>query len=217
MKDLVKNFLTESEENRIIESVKNAEKKTSGEIVPMIVSTSYDYPIADIAGASLFSLPLALIGAHFIGPLFAVGTQNVWVFLGFEIILFFLFYVIVKNVLFLKRMFISDNQILEEVREAAVINFYKHGLHRTCGETGIIIFISLFEKKVWVLGDRGINEKIGEGSWEEIASGIASGIKNKRQTDAICEAIDQVGSILQKHFPIKHDDKDELKNLILEK
>ena len=44
----------------------------------------------------------------------------------------------------------------EEVQEAVLTAFFKEELYRTRDETGILIFISVFEHKVWVLADRGI-------------------------------------------------------------
>jgi putative membrane protein len=46
---------------------------------------------------------------------------------------------------------------------------------------------------------------------------VIDGIKQKRQTDAICEAVEEIAYLLKTHFPIKPDDTDELKNLIIEK
>jgi putative membrane protein len=123
---------------------------------------------------------------------------------------------IIKRSVFLKRLFISDHQIEEEVQEAALTNFYTKGLYRTKDETGILIYISILERRVWVLADRGINEKVKKEAWKEIVDMIISGIKNKSQGQAICDAIEKTGAILSEHFPRKKDDKDELDNLIIE-
>ena len=77
--------------------------------------------------------------------------------------------------------------------------------------------ISVFERRVWVLADRGINAKVAEGQWDEVVKMITDGIKQKRLADAICEAVEKIGALLRLHFPIKPDDTDELKNLIIGK
>jgi putative membrane protein len=46
---------------------------------------------------------------------------------------------------------------------------------------------------------------------------ITAVIKKKRPADAICEAVEKIGALLKENFPIKPDDTDELKNLIIEK
>ncbi|HPL17994.1 MAG TPA: TPM domain-containing protein [Spirochaetota bacterium] len=207
-------FLSEDDRARITDAVKKAEKSTSGEIVPMVVSASDRYPLASVIGALGLSIPLALPGAWFLGPLAGMGRHDMWIFLGVETVLFLVAYLLVDNVLWLRRLFISEQEMMDEVRTAALASFYQNGLHRTRDETGVLIFISVFEKKVWVLGDRGIHGKVGDDSWKEIVSMITEGIKNRKQGDAICRAVERAGEILAKHFPIKAGDRDELPNLI---
>jgi len=139
-----------------------------------------------------------------------------WLFLGIITVLFILCQQIIKHTHRLNRLFISDREIEEEVEEAAITGFFREGLYRTRDETGILIFISVFERRVWVLADRGINEKVKQGQWDEIVGMIIEGIKNNDQASAICKAIEEVGRILKEHFPIKADDRDELQNLIIE-
>jgi putative membrane protein len=95
--------------------------------------------------------------------------------------------------------------------------FYTKGLYRTRDETGVLVLISVFERRVWILADRGINVKVPERQWDDIVKMITVGIKQKRSADAICEAVKKIGELLKTHFPIKPDDTDELKNLIVEK
>jgi len=216
MKNLAKQFLTDADRKEITDAVKEAEQLTSGEIVPMIVSASYHYPMADVIGGVIFALPISLILTYFIGGWLWMGTQNMWLFLGILTILFIVFQQVVKNILWIKRLFISKREIEEEVEEAAVTSFFGEGLYRTRDETGVLVFISVFEHKVWVLADRGINEKVSKGQWDEIVNVIIDGIKQKNQTEAICQALKMVGELLYTHFPIKADDRDELKNLIVE-
>jgi len=104
----------------------------------------------------------------------------------------------------------------EEVREAAHVQFFRKGLYRTREETGVLIYISVFERRVWVLGDRGINAVIPEAHWNGVVGMIVQAIKGGRQTEGICRAVGEVASILQGKFPIKRGDQNELENLIVE-
>ncbi|MGD9215855.1 MAG: TPM domain-containing protein, partial [Desulfobacteraceae bacterium] len=81
--------------------------------------------------------------------------------------------------------------------------------------TGVLIFISVFEHKVWVLADHGINAKIEKETWKQIVRTITDGIRNGQPADAICTAVQKVGKILETHFPIKPDDTNELNNVIV--
>ncbi len=216
MANLAEKFLSKQDREKINSAVKEAEKHTSGEIVPMIVSRSYHYPMSDVIGGIAFAFPLSLILTYFIGGWLWIGDFNLWLFLGLIAILFTVFHQIIRHSRGLKRLFISEREIDEEVEEAAITSFFREGLYRTRDETGILILISVFERKVWMLADRGINEKVKEGQWDEIVSMIIEGIKNNNQADAICKAVDEIGRILREHFPIKADDTNELKNLIVE-
>lgn len=216
MKDLSQSFLSTEDRERIIATVRTAEQETSGEIVPMIVSSSYDYPMANSIGAAILALPLALVAAVFTGEWLWIGSQNMWLFLFYQILLFIVFHILVKRNLWLKRCFISQREMDEEVEEAATTSFYHQGLHRTRDETGVLIFISVFEQKVWVLADRGINQKVSADQWRDVVRMIVGGIKDNRPAEAISEGIERVGAILKAHFPVKADDVDELANLIVE-
>ncbi|MFC1580316.1 TPM domain-containing protein [Thermodesulfobacteriota bacterium] len=215
MKDLSRKFLYESERQRIMERVKKAETLTSGEIVPLIVSSSFNYPMANVLGGALFGFFLALILTPVVGRQLWLGPSNMWLFIGFFVSSFIVCYILVKMVPWLKRVFISKTEMESEVNEAAITAFYREGLNKTRDETGILIFISVFEHKVCVLADKGINNKVHEGQWDEIVAMIIDGIKKKRQADAICEAIEKVALLLREHFPIRPDDRDELENLIV--
>jgi putative membrane protein len=217
MKDLAKTFLSDDDRTRVKTAVKKAEKLTAGEIVVMIISASYQYPVAIVIGAAAFALPLALILTPLLGGWLWIGGQNMWLFLGFLTAFFILFHEIIKRIPRLKRLFISRREIDAEVEEAAITSFFKHDLYRTRDATGVLVLISVFERRVWILADRGINAKVPEGQWDDIVEMITDGIKQKRSADAICEAVEKIGEILKRNFPIKPDDSDELENLIIEK
>jgi len=209
MKNLADKFLNDSDKEKIVNSVKEVEKITSGEIVPMVVSSSYHYPLSNVLGG--FSIALILS----VAVMFIMNNENMWTFLGIFMVLFIILHELVKHVFPLKRLFLSDKEIEEEVEEAAIKNFFLKGLYKTRDETGVLIFISVFERKVWILADRGINSKVGKDTWKEIVDLITLGIKNRKQSDAIVQAVKRVGDILKENFPVKHDDTDELDNLII--
>jgi putative membrane protein len=216
MKNLAKNFLSGDDRDKISAAVQAAEKRTSGEIVPMVVSASYHYPMADVIGAAAICLPLAIVLTHLIGSGLWIGGQNLWLFLGLFALLFPACYLLVGRTPALKRHFVSRREMDEEVQEAAVTRFYQEGLYRTRDETGVLIFISVFERRVWVLADRGINAKVEPGQWDGVVATIVAGIRQRRPADAICAAVQTVADILQAHFPVRPDDTDELRNIIVE-
>jgi putative membrane protein len=215
MQTLSQQFLTPAEQDKISALVQQVEQQTSGEIVPMVVSASHSYPVAMIYGATVLALPLALLLMPIIGGLFWLGSQNIWVFLLLFILLYGIFHSLVQRFSWLKRLFLSTKQIDAEVREAAMTSFFTEKLYQTQEANGILIFISLLERKVWVLADSGINARIDPQQWEKIVTLITQGIKEKRQCEAICAAILEIGEILKTHFPARKNNPNELHNLIL--
>ena len=159
MKNLAETLLSDTDQQRIETVVAATEKRTAGEIVCMIVSSSYHYAMANVLGATAFALPMALLAAHFLGGWLWIGTQNMWLFLGLFAIFFALLHWIIGSCPTLKRLFISRREIDEEVEEAAVNSFFRKGLYRTRDANGVLLFISVFEHKVWLLADKGIHEK----------------------------------------------------------
>jgi putative membrane protein len=215
MKNLAETFLSKTDQKRIASVVADTEKRTAGEIVCMIVSSSYHYPLADVLGATAFALPLTLLSTHFLGGWLWLGTQNMWLFIGLFALLFALLRWIVGRCPALKRLFISRREIDEEVEEAAVNGFFKKGLYRTRDATGVLLFISVFEHKVWLLADKGIHERVPQEEWNQLVGRITHGIRNGQSAEAICKAIHEIGDLLHTHFPIKPGDTDELANLII--
>jgi putative membrane protein len=79
----------------------------------------------------------------------------------------------------------------------------------------VLIFISLLERKVWILGDRGINAKMGHNAWKGLVSELTQGIKENRAADALCTVIIKLGDTLAEHFPKKDDDTNELPDKVI--
>ncbi|MDX2478754.1 MAG: TPM domain-containing protein [Desulfuromusa sp.] len=204
-------FFSTEEKERIEAAVKAAEAKTSGEIVPMVVSSSHEYPRADLIGGGTLALAVGLICS------WAFGGESIWWFLPIFIVGFFIFQQVIRNLPDFKRKLIHPDELTAEVKEKAMVSFLEHELHETRDRTGILILISLFEHRVQVLADSGINAKVPEHTWEEIVDIIIKGLKTGDACTATCQAIERCGELLQEHFPRKHDDTDELQNLVVEK
>jgi len=219
MKDPVRRFFSEADQERIRDRVREIEKTTSGELVPMIVSASSHYPGAGALGAMVFGFAVAFLADVALG--FARlwrGFQplDIWLFPAVFGVVFFAVLALERFFPSLKRPFIHDADSGAEVGEAAFAAFYRHGLAHTRNRTGILIFISIFERKVHVIADEGIHAKVGDDSWKRAVELVVGGFKSGRPTEAVCDAIAYCGKLLAEHFPRKRGDTDELDNLIVE-
>lgn len=202
-------FFTEAEGRQIAATIAGVEKKTSGEVVAMVVAASDTYPEARLlAGLSIGGLAALLITDLFLAdnlgyfvPLLLCGTIGVSS--------------LAKIFPPLLRLFIPASRLEARVAERALRAFYEKKLHTTRDNTGVLFFISLLERKVWILADSGIYQKISQETLMAHATDIAVGIKQGQACHALCREIETVGVILARHFPIKTDDANELSNEVL--
>ena len=197
-------FFTDSEKLRIRESVRAVEKGTSGEIATMVVDQSDGYLEAEVLGGILLSGLVALIIS------IAVQHVTIWTFVPIVCVLYFPSRLLFMRFPRLKIPFVNKKRMMHAVQERAVRAFYEKGLYRTRDENGILIFISILERKVWILGDRGVNVKIPPETWQAHANEISQGIREGRPCDALCKVIESCGRVLEEHFPRKEDDTNEL-------
>ncbi len=208
-------FLTSAEQQKVTEAVQAAERITSGEIVPMVVSRSHDYPMAAVFCSISLVLPSALLLTHIIGGRYWIGAQNMWLFLTLFAVLYALVYPLALRSDKLKRFFLNPKHVEQEVEKSALAAFYSEELHKTRDANGILLYISVMEQKVWLLADSNINAKIDQQEWDSTITDLTTGIKAGKSGEAICEAIRRIGEILRTHFPYQKDDEDELHNLII--
>jgi len=214
-KSQAQSFFSAEEQKRICDTVHSAELKTSGELVPMIMSESHSYPMAAVRGGVFIALITALLLTSPIAEMFWLEPGNLWVFLSLFFPLFCIAHFTINRSYKLKRWFLFNDEMDAEVQNAALTSFFTERLYKTRDENGILIFISLLEHRAWVLADSGINERIPHEQWQEAVSIITRGIHEKKQCDALCQAIEMIGDILEKEFPVRKDDTNELSNLII--
>lgn len=209
MNDPVNRFLTEQEKRLIEERIRAAEKTTSGEIVVKVVAASDPYPMAGLLGSSMLSFTIT------IAAMLVAGSRDMWMFLGIFGVLYIVLNELFRRIALLKRPFVPAADMHEEVDQAAAAAFYRRGIHDTVDRTGILIYISVFEHRVQVIADKGINAMVDPHLWQEIVDTIIGGIRNKRQGAAIADAVERCGRILAEHFPLKPGDRNELGDSVI--
>jgi putative membrane protein len=209
MKKSAATFFTEEEKKKITAATRQVELQTSGEVAVMVVDHSDIYRDAEIIGGAVFGS----IAAFALTEIFFHAL--IWYYIPLSILFFFPFKRLTGLIPELKAIFIGVGRKDEAVRRRALMAFYEKGLYKTCDNTGVLFFISLLEHKVWVLADKGIYEKIHQDTLNHFASVVTQGIKDGRACDALCQAISEVGQPLAEHFPVKHDDTNELSDDVM--
>lgn len=95
-------------------------------------------------------------------------------------------------------------------RERAILHFHRMGMTGTAGRTGVLLYLSLAEHQAVLLADRAINEKVPEGTWQGIIDRLVEGIRARRGAGAVAQAVGEVAERLAAHFPRRPDDVNEL-------
>lgn len=203
------NFFSASEKGKIRSLVRKAEQGTSGEIAIMVVDDSDSYGEAEILGALLLSAFISLV--------FVVSIHHVtiWSFIPAVLLFWLPAHYLMRRFPRLKLALAGKRRLEEAVRERAIRAFFQKELYRTREETGILIFISILEHKVWILGDRGINQRIDQQSWFAIAGELAGKIREGNHFEGLCTTIEKLSGMLALHFPKKSDDTNELPDEVI--
>jgi len=199
MKVRAKDFFSKAEKTAIKHAVTEAEKQTTGEIAVKVVDACDRYRDAEILGSVLLSGLFALIAS------LLLNHTSIWFYIPATFVLFFPSWYLFRKVPHLKLALVSDRDAAHEVSEEAIHTFYERGLHRTKHGTGVLIFISLLERRVWILGDKGINDKVAPAFWNSLVTELTKGIREGKALDALCSVIAKCGTELSEHFPGRHD------------
>ena len=208
----VKALFSERDLEAVRHAVAVAEGETSGEIVPFVVDASDAYEGASWKGAALGALGAALVAAvvHAAAGLWGVGALWIGLPAAAGGALGFLFTAFVPAV---KRSLVPPDVLTRRVRRRAAVAFLDEEVFSTEDRTGILLFLSLFERRVVVLGDSGINAKVGEEEWAAITNDIAAGIHDGRPGEALVEGIGACGRLLARRgVEIRPGDRNELRD-----
>lgn len=219
MRNLAETFLTPQEQALVTEAVHSAEGKTSGEIVPMIVSASSDYRLSIAMGVLLIAVPVAFLCTELLTMwLWLTVTTGMALFTLLSIIFFLLLFQLISRMPLLaalRQRLLLPHEVAEMVHKSAVAAFYAESLYETQARNGILLYISVLEKKAFILADKGINARIDQSTWDSIMHELTAGIKRGERCAAICAAVTAIGNLLVEQFPVAADDVDELHDLII--
>ncbi|HVE41680.1 MAG TPA: TPM domain-containing protein [Planctomycetota bacterium] len=218
---MVASKLFSAEDRKAISAaVTDAERKTSAEIVPVVATISDRYERAEdlvgillayVAVAATWTLPQQLLAASdwegsaefrlqlpFVLGVIAVGWM-VGLFLA-------------RMFPWLKRLALTQRTMTARVLIAAHHAFDSLHAHKTVGGTGVVVYVSLFERRVCVWADRKVSEKIPEAEWKSITEQLIHALRDGKPRDGFVEAIRKAGELLAKPFPVQPGDTNELSN-----
>ena len=106
----------------------------------------------------------------------------------------------------------ADTKCSGDPVQNAVAQFERLKMHETKDRNGVLIYIATEDRKLAIIGDQHINEKVSLDYWETTKNQLITAFKKGEYVTGITEAIADVGKKLKVHFPYLSDDKDELTN-----
>ncbi|MEO6302955.1 MAG: TPM domain-containing protein [Bacteroidia bacterium] len=111
------------------------------------------------------------------------------------------------------RLHIENFCFGNEITRAGKV-FTKLKMHQTKERNGVLIYIATLSRKVAVIGDEGIHQKLGNEFWQKVVNDLISKFKENKKAEALAGCIVECGEQLGKFFPRSSDDTNELTNTI---
>jgi putative membrane protein len=102
------------------------------------------------------------------------------------------------------------------VRRRAVTVFRAAAEKRTVGRTGILIYLSMGERRAEIVADEAILKVTDDHTWGEAMAALLEHVREGRPGEGICAAIERVGGVLAEHFPRSEGDTNEIPDKLIE-
>jgi len=214
-------FLTKEQLGAVEAAVVAAEKKTSVEIVPVVATASGRYDRAeDLAGLWLGSALMCTLWYVWPVPHVEVGDWSASFpvqYVGWLAALlggFVVGAIIATKVGWLRRLLTPKKELVAEVRQRAREAFFDQRIHHTGGATGVLVYVSLFERTVCILADAAVMKVLPEGEIDRLCAALTAKMKTA-PAEGMVETIASLGETLSVPLPRAEDDVDELENAVV--
>ena len=183
--------------------VKKIETTTDAELVLVVRARSGSYRHADY----LFGALLAFAGLLFL--LFSpFDFHQYWV--AIDVALLFLLGTFGASRSNTLRRFLTSEKFRDEaVRTSAAAMFYEAGIANTTAEMGLLIYLSILERRLELIADRGVLKGVNALEWNQTLFDLhQAGRKPEPQT--LLAALESLGGLLANHLPATGENPNEL-------
>ncbi len=107
-----------------------------------------------------------------------------------------------------------ESKCKEEVLDRAAWLFKKLKMNETKDRNGVLIYLSINDRKFAILGDSGINKVVPDGFWNEIKEMMIGHFGRGEFAVGLINGIEKAGQQLKQYFPWQTDDTNELSDEI---
>lgn len=201
-------IVTKEEQDRLARLIGEAERTTAGEIVAVVLHKSASYGSYRIATTAVLALLCVSVGHLSLPWLTAMELLGAQALLGVVI------YFLLGRPTLLCRITpraVQKQAVSDRVKQL----FIERGVTETRDRSGVLILLSALERRVEILGDRGIHEHLGDDAWRAMVNELTRAIGSGKAADGLAKIIKRLGSELSAKFPARPDDTDELPNQIV--
>ena len=183
--------------------VQKIETTTDAELVLVVRARSASYRHADY----LFGSLLAFAGLLFL--LFApFDFHQYWV--AVEVALLFVLGAFLSSSSnWLRRLLTREKFRNEAARTGAAAMFYEAGIANTNAEMGVLIYLSILERRLELIADRGVLTGVNALEWNQILSQLHEAGKTP-EPDTILSGLTDLGELLGRHLPATGENPNEL-------
>jgi putative membrane protein len=208
-------LLDDGQRAAIRQAVADAEARSGAELVPVLVERSDGYAAADWRGA-LAGVFLG-VAAHGVAPGLAGWSRwAAW----FPLLLALagaLAGRALARVPALRRALAGSREIDLRVDAGARQAFLELEVFRTAERSGLLLYVSLFERQVRILADEGVYRAVPEAVWQQVARESAAAMREGAPAAALLAAVRRAGELVAEHGPRRRsDDRNELSDLPIE-
>lgn len=221
-------LLSEADHERISAAVAAAEAHTSGEIVTIVARRSDGYADVAVAWAALVAFTaltvLSLFPAFYLALFDRLSGAWSHEWTPRAILTLALGVATIKFVAMLllqlwpplKFALVPGWIKSHRSRDRAEASFRIGTEQRTQGRTGILIYLSLAERRAEIVADQAIASKVPAEVWGEAMAALLGEVRHGRLADGMIAAIERVGAVLAEHFARADDDTNELPDRLIE-
>lgn len=189
--------LSAEERLRVEQCVVAFEAQTGAQVVTAVVGKSDNYPEipwqAFALGASVTALLLLMLDLA--RPDWVTGYRTLFdavLILGAGVSLA----LITVRWHALARMFLHDMRAETEVMEHARLLFLRHEVFATPLRNGVLILVSIFERRVIILPDTGLQARITDAELRPVIARMTPLLADKNECEALCGCVIEVQALL---------------------
>jgi putative membrane protein len=102
------------------------------------------------------------------------------------------------------------------VRRRAIAIFQAAAAGRTSHKTGILIYLSLAERRAEIVADEAILKVTDDHAWGEAMTALLADVRKGQVGDGIVAAVERIGAVLSAHFPRLPGDVNEIPDRLIE-